>query len=415
MLKASFESDNAKTLGTRNNSGYSPSIMVEYDPHVTGIVLDWYYKQVNKGWSGFASATVYPTNALDRTVYWTSNNPGVVSVDRNSGLLCARSEGTAAITATTADGGFTATCTIDVCNSHDVLYVNITSDAAGDSFLYVTKFRNGDFYFQAYDATLDEWGELYTLTQEKKDELDTIYEEYIALGTYPYGTEGYFVSLARQGLIEATKTDWDISVDSDEFYGLWMHYSRYHSAYAHASQFLAQLVGTALIIADTIYQCAVLVKSMQMTPRASYYISNSEYISTVDDNTLRINAARKKQISTGYTPDDFSVTTLKKGSKIYGLLKGQSAWYTTKEMVELSNYDQLTIYQGLQICPSAAQGYRKFVAEYEVLEDIIVPTGQALNNTYYNGQFLGNGGYTQFYIENYSSVLRFISQTNLNY
>lgn len=58
-------------------------------------------------------AAVSPSNATDKTVSWHSDNPGVATVS-NAGVITAVSNGTAIITATTKDGGFTATCTVAV-------------------------------------------------------------------------------------------------------------------------------------------------------------------------------------------------------------------------------------------------------------------------------------------------------------
>ena len=58
-------------------------------------------------------ATVNPGIAANKNVTWTSSNTAVATVDAN-GLVTAKSAGTAIITVTTADGGKTATCTINV-------------------------------------------------------------------------------------------------------------------------------------------------------------------------------------------------------------------------------------------------------------------------------------------------------------
>ena len=59
------------------------------------------------------TATVSPSNATYKSVTWDSNNKSVATVD-NSGLVTAVGGGTATITATTKDGGFTATCLVTV-------------------------------------------------------------------------------------------------------------------------------------------------------------------------------------------------------------------------------------------------------------------------------------------------------------
>ena len=60
------------------------------------------------------TATVHPSNATNTAVTWSSNNTNVATVDVNSGLVTAVTAGTTTITVTTADGGRTATCVINV-------------------------------------------------------------------------------------------------------------------------------------------------------------------------------------------------------------------------------------------------------------------------------------------------------------
>ncbi len=54
--------------------------------------------------------TIYPEWAEDKTVIWTSSDEKVATVE--NGIVTGKSEGTAQITATTNDGGYTATCKI---------------------------------------------------------------------------------------------------------------------------------------------------------------------------------------------------------------------------------------------------------------------------------------------------------------
>ncbi len=58
------------------------------------------------------TASVLPANATSKTVTWTSSDAKVATV--SSGMVTAVAPGTATITVTTADGGFTATCKVTV-------------------------------------------------------------------------------------------------------------------------------------------------------------------------------------------------------------------------------------------------------------------------------------------------------------
>lgn len=59
------------------------------------------------------TATVTPDSAADKSVEWSTDNSDVVSVDAN-GTVTALSAGTATVTATAADGGYSASCKVTV-------------------------------------------------------------------------------------------------------------------------------------------------------------------------------------------------------------------------------------------------------------------------------------------------------------
>ena len=62
-------------------------------------------------------ASVYPSNAADQRVQWTSSDPAVASVDEN-GLVTALKKGTSTVTAAALDGsGVTRTCQVTVSNT----------------------------------------------------------------------------------------------------------------------------------------------------------------------------------------------------------------------------------------------------------------------------------------------------------
>lgn len=78
---------------------------------VTGVTLSG-ATSVNVGNTITLTATVAPDNATDKTVTWTSSNESVATVA--DGVVTGVAAGTATITVTTADGGFTADCTVTV-------------------------------------------------------------------------------------------------------------------------------------------------------------------------------------------------------------------------------------------------------------------------------------------------------------
>ncbi len=80
----------------------------------TGITLDKAAADMVVGQTAALTAAVAPENASEKTVTWTSSNPGVASVDAN-GTVTAVAVGDAQITAAAADGsGATAACAVSV-------------------------------------------------------------------------------------------------------------------------------------------------------------------------------------------------------------------------------------------------------------------------------------------------------------
>ena len=81
--------------------------------HVESISLDETELNMLTGDRVTLSATVLPDNAKNKSVTWNSSNESVATVN-NRGKVIAVGAGTATITATTVDGGLTATCTVNV-------------------------------------------------------------------------------------------------------------------------------------------------------------------------------------------------------------------------------------------------------------------------------------------------------------
>lgn len=84
---------------------------------VAGIQLDQDTLTVQQGETGTLKATVQPDNASDQGVTFVSSNPAVATVDQD-GTVHGVGEGETTITATTRDGGFTATCRVTVPHVH---------------------------------------------------------------------------------------------------------------------------------------------------------------------------------------------------------------------------------------------------------------------------------------------------------
>ena len=79
---------------------------------VTGVTLNKTELKLTTGDTETLTATVAPENATTKDVTWTTDNAAVATV--TNGVVTAVKAGTATITVTTADGGFTATCPVTV-------------------------------------------------------------------------------------------------------------------------------------------------------------------------------------------------------------------------------------------------------------------------------------------------------------
>lgn len=102
-------------------------------------------------------ATVLPSNATNRKVGWHSSDPMIASVDQ-SGLVTAHEAGEATITATTEDGGYTATCLVTVTFNTSVEEVETTKiQIQGQQ---VTVFGNGEVKIYDLSGRVIESGEV---------------------------------------------------------------------------------------------------------------------------------------------------------------------------------------------------------------------------------------------------------------
>lgn len=151
--KINWSTTNSKVATVDSNglvtlvSGGTASIIATSDdnPAVTAICnitveisaaslkLDETSKVLYVGDSYRLGYTVTPTNAANKDIKWSSSSTSVVSVD-SSGLLKATGVGQAIITAKTADGTLSATCTITVKQKAEGISLDVT-----DLELYVNQ------------------------------------------------------------------------------------------------------------------------------------------------------------------------------------------------------------------------------------------------------------------------------------
>lgn len=97
------------------------------------------------------TAVVYPTDAANKNVTWTSSNNDIATVD-DKGLVTANAVGTATITATTEDGGHTDTCVVTVTNNATkevTMFVNTLHAVPNEDYLIGYTTTSGETYIMS--------------------------------------------------------------------------------------------------------------------------------------------------------------------------------------------------------------------------------------------------------------------------
>ena len=84
---------------------------------VTSVSLNLNARTLNEGESFQLIATVAPTNATNKNITWSTSNANVAEVNA-SGIVTAKTAGTATITVTTTEGGYQATCAVTVTSPY---------------------------------------------------------------------------------------------------------------------------------------------------------------------------------------------------------------------------------------------------------------------------------------------------------
>lgn len=168
---------------------------------VTGVELDQTELLLEAGSEQLLTAAVKPANADDQTVIWKSSDESVASVE--DGLVTAVSAGSAVITVTTADGGFSDTCTVTVQKAQEPVpddYKTVTvkvapatvdvtffGENASEAWAYVEdngvngKYHEytlsapaGTFFYRASDGQTDLGGMEFTVSDEAEQSVTLI-------------------------------------------------------------------------------------------------------------------------------------------------------------------------------------------------------------------------------------------------
>lgn len=115
---------------------YGADITIEYtagNVPVTGVTLDKATDTIETGETTTLTETVAPSNATNKNVSWSTSNASVATV--SGGVVTGVSAGTARITVTTEDGGFTAHCDVTVTAAVTYEYVLTSTMQVGKTYL----------------------------------------------------------------------------------------------------------------------------------------------------------------------------------------------------------------------------------------------------------------------------------------
>ncbi len=118
---------------------------------VSGVTISENAVQIEESYIITLAAFVAPANASNKGVTWSSSNTSVATVN-DSGMITTKGRGTTIITVTTEDGGFSATCTLNV---YSVIWIKtfIGSRAIWD--IFVTREIQREYIFYAKLETDD--------------------------------------------------------------------------------------------------------------------------------------------------------------------------------------------------------------------------------------------------------------------
>jgi uncharacterized protein YjdB len=138
------------TITAKSNNGKTATCKVTVEKAtvaVTSISLDNTSITVKVDASKTLTATVYPDNATDKTVTWSSSDTGVATVS-SSGKVTGKKAGTATITAKTSNGK-TATCKVTVEKAATTGYV-ITEDSKYSSYSNKASYSSSTFKYRIF-------------------------------------------------------------------------------------------------------------------------------------------------------------------------------------------------------------------------------------------------------------------------
>lgn len=128
-----------------NNANVQATCNVTVTKAVTGVSLDYKTKDMYVGETFRLTYTVKPADSHNAAVTWISTNTSVATVD-STGLVTARAVGSTTIILKTIDGGYLATCIVNVSRTATAVKLDVTKLTlnVGDYYYFQTTLTPAD-------------------------------------------------------------------------------------------------------------------------------------------------------------------------------------------------------------------------------------------------------------------------------
>lgn len=126
----------SSSTSSRRIDFYGADVTITYtagEVHVTGVTVTPATASIEVGENVTLTAEVSPSDATNKTVTWTTSASSVATV--SDGVVTGVSVGTARITATTQDGGYTDYCDVTVTPAVTYEFVPASSMEVGEDYL----------------------------------------------------------------------------------------------------------------------------------------------------------------------------------------------------------------------------------------------------------------------------------------